>query len=387
MADDRNSRPQVALPDREKRAWLRLLRSENVGPGTFYRLINRYGGAAAALEALPDLAARGGAKRPPRIATNDDIDAEWLAGSDLGAELIARGDPSYPSLLACIPGAPPLIWARGETAVLSRPAIAIVGSRNASATGRKLAREFAAALGEAGFVVVSGFARGIDTAAHEASLKTGTVGVFAGGIGTIYPPENAELAEHVAKSGALITERSPFAEPRGRDFPARNRIISGLSYGVFVVEAAYRSGTLITARYALEQGRDVFAAPGNLADPRAGGTNKLIKDGAIMVTEPDDILDAVKPMLTAPRERSAVHERDARFHDGLDIDDTVVTEPPPKGLVETLVSLIGVSDTPVDLLIRESGASPGAVQAALMELELAGRIARADQQGIRIKDS
>ncbi len=375
------------MPDREKRAWLRLLRSENVGPGTFYRLINMYGGGEAALEALPGMAARGGAKRPPRIATDDDIDAEWLAGGDLGAALIARGDPSYPPLLAHIPGAPPLIWARGDTAVLSRPAIAIVGSRNASATGRKLAREFALALGEAGFVVVSGFARGIDTAAHEASLETGTVGVFAGGIGTIYPPENAELAERVIESGALITERSPFAEPRGRDFPARNRIISGLSYGVFVVEAAHRSGTLITARFALEQGRDVFAAPGNLADPRASGTNKLIKDGAIMVTEPDDIVAAVKPMLTAPKERPTVRERDALFDDGLDIDETVTAEPTPMGLVETVVALIGVSDTPVDLLIRESGASAGAVQAALMELELAGRITRADQQGVRIKDS
>lgn len=383
MAADAIPLAGTDLDDKDKRAWLRLLRSQNVGPGTFFRLLRRFGGAQAAIQALPDLAARGGAARPPAVPSPDEIDEELRAGHDLGAVLIAKGCPGYPPLLAHIHSAPPLLWARGDPDVLSRPAIAIVGSRNASAAGRATARKFAAELGAAGFAIVSGFARGIDTAAHEASLDTGTIAVFAGGIGVVYPPENGDLAERVAAAGAIIAERAPFAQPRGRDFPARNRIISGLSYGVFVVEAAHRSGTLITARFALEQGRDVFAAPGHIGDPRAAGTNGLIKTGAQLVTEPDDIVAAVAPSLQEQAPAAPLHEPPASYDD--DAGDGVdrATDCSPKGLVERIHQLLNLSGTPVDTLIREAGAPAAQVQAALMELEIAGRVQAMDGQRVR----
>ena len=385
MPNDSRTGLPLALPDEEKRHWLRLIRSENVGPQTFFRLINRFGGARAAIDNLGDIARRGGASRPPAIPEDAEIEREWRDGEGLGARLIARGDPDYPGLLTHIHSAPPLLWVRGETGILSRPFVAIVGSRNASATGRRIARDFAAALGAEGFAIVSGFARGIDTAAHEGSLETGTAAIFAGGLGSVYPPENAGLAERVWETGVLVSERAPSATPRGQDFPARNRIISGMALGVFVVEAASRSGTLITARFALEQGRDVFAAPGSLADPRAAGTNALIKSGATFVTEPADIADALRPMIDRPSWPGGIAEPGGTAFGPADGSPTAGDDAAPDGLGNRLVALMGVIETDIDLLTRESGAPAGAVQAALLELELAGRVVRTDRQGVRLQ--
>ena len=368
------------LDDAERRQWLKLLRSENVGPATFDRLIARFGTARDALDALPTLAGKGGLGRPLRIASDDDVDAEWIAGTDAVARLVARRDPEYPPLLTGIHSAPPLIWVRGKTDCLGRPAVAIVGSRNASANGRQIARRLARELAEEGFVIVSGFARGIDTAAHEATVDRGTIAVFAGGIGHIYPPENSDLAETVVRNGAILSERPPYASPRGQDFPSRNRIISGIAWGTIVVEAASRSGTLITARYALEQGREVFAVPGTPADPRAAGTNKLLKSGATLVTEADDVISVLAPMMaSAPglREPSEPHASSPAAPP--DADEA------PQGLGDILADLLGPSGTTVDTLIRESGADAGQVQAALLELELAGRLERDEHGSIRRK--
>lgn len=362
------------LDDAERRLWLKLLRSENVGPATFARLITHFGSVRVALEALPGLAGKGGLGRPLRIASDDDVDAEWMAGTDAGATLVARDDPDYPPLLADIHSAPPVLWVRGRTECLCRPAIAIVGSRNASANGRQIARRLARDLADQDLVIVSGFARGIDTAAHEASIDMGTIAVFAGGIGHVYPPENADLAEAVCRTGAIISERPPFASPRGQDFPARNRIISGIAWGTIVVEAAARSGTLITARYALEQGREVFAVPGTPADPRAAGTNRLLKTGATLVTDAEDVIDVLGPMMAAPRGLKEPSDSAVPIPPALHAEDT------PQDLGEALIGLLGPSATPVDTLIRESGAEPGQVQSILLEMELAGRVAR-DRHG------
>lgn len=382
----RTARPLPAgkIDDAEKRQRLRLLRSENVGPTTFQRLLVRFGRAEAALAALPGLAARGGLRRTLRIASVDEADQEWLAGHDAGAVLIASGEPGYPPLLAHIPAAPPLLWVRGDAAVLDRPAIAVVGSRNASANGRQIARRLAGELGERGLAVVSGFARGIDTAAHEASAPTGTVAVFAGGIGHVYPPENAELVDTICRTGAVVSERAPFATPRGQDFPARNRIISGMAWGTVVVEAAARSGTLITARYALEQGREVFAVPGTPADPRAAGTNGLLKSGATLVTDAHDILSVVEPMMQRGLDRMpGLMETDAGPPPDVPVEGEPGSAGAAAGLGARLLDLAGFGETTLDALIREAGAPAGAVQAALLELELAGRITRTREGAVR----
>lgn len=356
------------LTDEQRLDWLRLIRSENVGPRTFRSLVNHYGSARDALEALPELARRGGAARAIRICPQADAEREMETARRLHAVFVAAGEADYPFRLAMIDDAPPLIAVRGNLPVLAQPMIAMVGSRNASGAGLKFAERLARELGEAGFVIASGLARGIDAAAHRASLATGTVAVFAGGHDRIYPEEHAGLLDALLPEGAAISEM-PFGwEPRARDFPRRNRIISGLSVGVVIVEAARRSGSLITARMALEQGREVFAVPGSPVDPRAEGTNGLLKQGAILVTEAADVSAVLAPIL-GQRRNVSVREPDN------DAPPDFAGE--PDTLVRTrVVSLLGPAPIGLDDLVRLSGSTPAVVRTILLELELAGRIER-----------
>jgi DNA processing protein len=356
----------LRLTDEQRLDWLRLIRSENVGPRTFRSLLNHTGNAGAALAALPDLARRGGASKTARICSREDAEREMEAAREFGVRFVAMGEPEYPPRLQSIDDAPPLLAVRGNSDVLSAPMVAIVGARNASAVGVKFAQRLARELGEAGFVISSGLARGIDAAAHRASLATGTVAVLAGGQEKIYPPEHAGLLESILADGAAISEMPLGWEPRARDFPRRNRLISGLALGVVIVEAAKRSGSLITARMALEQGREVFAVPGSPLDPRSEGTNALLKQGATLVTEAADIIPVLQPIMGEPPELS-VRE----------------PESPPPGHDEPqgsersrIVSLLGPTPVAIDDLIRLSGCSPTAVRIVLLELELAGRIER-----------
>jgi DNA processing protein len=281
----------VPLTDEQRLAWLRLIRSENVGPATFRSLINHYGSAQAALEAVPTLSRRGGAARAVRIAGRSEAEAELEAAERIGVRFIGLGEPSYPPWLRHADALPPLLAVRGDTRHLTAPCISIVGARNASVAGRKMAAILAKGLGEADLVIVSGLARGIDSAAHEAALSGGTIAVFAGGLDNIYPPENGDLFRRIVDAGGCaVSEMKLGWEPRARDFPRRNRIIAGMSLATIVVEAAERSGSLITARLALEQNREVLAVPGSPLDPRAGGSNNLLKQGARLVTEAHDVL-------------------------------------------------------------------------------------------------
>ena len=288
------------LTDQQRLDWLRLIRSEHVGPRTFQTLLNHFGGAAAALAALPDLARRGGARGATKVCTQADAERELAAAERLGVTYLALGEPDYPVRLQAIDDPPPLIAVRGNRAALALPVVGIVGSRNASAAGAKFAQMLARDLADAGFAVVSGLARGIDAVAHRAALTTGTIAVLAGGHDRIYPPEHTELAQALLANGCAISEMPLGWEPRAHDFPRRNRLISGLALGVVVVEAAKHSGSLITARFALEQGREVFAVPGSPLDPRAEGTNSLLKQGATPVTEAADVISVLEPILGRP---------------------------------------------------------------------------------------
>jgi DNA processing protein len=351
------------LGDVERIDWLRLIRSDNVGPRTFRSLLRHFGSARAALERLPDLARRGGATRPGRICSEDDAQRELHAGKKLGVSLVASHEPFYPPRLAMIDDAPPLLGVRGALDVLMRPIIGIVGSRNASGAGLKFAQTLAHDLGNAGFVISSGLARGVDQAAHRASIGTGTVAVLAGGHDRIYPPEHGDLLEALLPSGAAISEMPLGHVPRARDFPRRNRLISGTALGVVVVEAAHRSGSLITARIAAEQGREVFAVPGSPLDPRAAGTNDLIKQGATLVTEATDIIDAVAPIMGRPVEWREPEE-------------TFSAAEPAGSDRDRIVALLGPAPIGLDDLIRMAGTSPAVVRTVLLELELAGRLER-----------
>src|SRR5215468_3608594 len=292
--------PSAGLSDAERLNRLRLIRSDNIGPRTFRALLRHCGDAATALARLPELARRGGAARPGRICSQDDARAELEACKRLGVSLVAPGEAFYPPRLAMIDDAPPLLAVRGKLETLMRPMIAIVGSRNASGAGLKFALSLARDLADAGFVIISGLARGIDQAAHRSSLAGGTVAVLAGGQDRIYPPEHEDLLFALLERGAAISEMPLGHVARAHDFPRRNRLISGACLGVVVVEAAQRSGSLITARMAAEQGREVFAVPGSPLDPRAAGTNDLIKQGATLVTEAADVIEAVAPIMERP---------------------------------------------------------------------------------------
>jgi DNA processing protein len=358
-----SSRTHVTEADRIDR--LRLIRSDNIGPRTFRSLLNHFGDARTALERLPDLARRGGASRPGRICSEDDARAELAAARKIGVSLVAPDEAGYPPRLATLDDAPPLLGIRGAPERLMRPMIAIVGSRNASGAGLKFAGTLARDLGDAGFIVISGLARGIDQAAHRASIASGTVAVLAGGHDRIYPPEHEDLLAALLEQGGAISEMPLGHVPRARDFPRRNRLISGAALGVVVVEAAHRSGSLITARIAAEQGREVFAVPGSPLDPRAAGTNDLIKQGATLTTEAADVINAVAPIMERPIMFGAGEP------DGEPLDFEA-------GSSERagIVDLLGPSPISLDDLIRMSGASPAIVRTVLLELELAGRLER-----------
>jgi DNA processing protein len=360
---DSGTSGMTELSDAIRADWLRLIRSDNVGPRTFRSLLHHFGSARAALERLPELARRGGIGRPSRICSEDDAQRELLASRKLGIRLIAPHEAGYPPRLAMIDDAPPLLGVRGAIEVLSRPMIGIVGSRNASGAGLKFAQTLARDLGEAGFVIVSGLARGIDQAAHRATVDLGTVAVLAGGHDCVYPPEHEGLLDALLQSGAAISEMPLGHEPRARDFPRRNRLISGAALGVVVVEAAHRSGSLITARIAAEQGREVFAVPGSPLDPRAAGTNDLIKQGATLVTAAQDIIDAVSPIMERP-----IMTREP--------EDAFAFDDPLEGDRARIMALLGPTPVGLDDLIRLSGTSPAVVRTVLLELELAGRLER-----------
>jgi DNA processing protein len=357
---------RVKLTDEQRLDWLRLIRSDNVGPRTLRELVNHFGGARAALEALPGLARRGGAAGA-RICSQAEAEKELKAARARGIDLVALGESDYPPRLQMIDDPPPLLAVQGRIECLARPLVAIVGSRNASAAGMKFAARIARELSAAGYGIVSGLARGIDAAAHRASLETGTVAVLAGGHDRIYPSEHVELVGEILPHGAAVSEMPLTWEPRAHDFPRRNRIISGLSVGVVIVEAARRSGSLITARLAGEQGREVFAVPGSPLDPRAEGTNRLLKQGAILVTEVNDVIETLAPILgrgfELPMEEP---ERDEPVAGGEPSDDD-------RGRI---VGLLGPSPCSIDDLVRLSRASPAIVRMVLLELELAGRIER-----------
>lgn len=292
-----------ALSSAERRDWLRLARTENVGPVALEQLLVRFGSAGRALEALPDLAQRGGRARPLKAMTAGEADRELEAGYALGAQLVAACEPDYPRMLAALDPPPPLLWVRGAVALLNRPAVAMVGARIASAAGRRFARGLASELGREGQVVVSGLARGIDAAAHEGALKTGTIAVLGGGVDDVYPAEHADLYDLIAAQGCVVSESEVGRRAQAKDFPRRNRIIAGLALGVIVVEAELRSGSLITARLAAEQGREVFAVPGSPLEPRARGTNDLIRQGATLCEGLDDVLRGLeRPAIARERE-------------------------------------------------------------------------------------
>ena len=364
---------QRSLSDAERRDWLRLARSQNVGPVTFAALIGRFHSAAAALDELPRLARRGGAS-DLRIPSKEEAERELDATARLGGRIIACVEPDFPAGLAALDAPLPVISVLGDCNVLSREMIAVVGARNASALGRKFAGQLAAGLGHAGLVVVSGLARRIDTAAHEGALATGTIAVLAGGIDDIYPPENARLYEHIKEKGAIVSEMPVGQKPQAQHFPRRNRIISGLSRGVVVVEAAEGSGSLITARFALEQGREVFAVPGSPLDPRAKGTNHLLREGAALVESAEDVLDALRPLLGGPSRES--------LEDPLVRNEPAQKYAPDEGLRHAVLELLGTVPVSVDEIIRQSGAPAAAVVSVILELELAGRVHRETGGGI-----
>jgi len=344
--------------------WLRLARSRRVGPATFIRLIRESGSATAALHALPRMAAEAGV-RDYAPAPAAEARRELDAGDAAGAQLLLLGAPDYPPLLATIADPPPALWALGDPGLAARPAVALVGARNASALGCRMAARLAADLGQAGLVVASGLARGIDAAAHRAALTTGTIAVQAGGIDAVYPPENAGLAAEIATQGLRLSEM-PFGHPpRPQDFPRRNRIVSGLALGVVVIEGAERSGSLITARNALDQGREVMAVPGNPLDPRAGGCNALIRDGATLVRHAADVAEALAEVLG---ERLKVPTPTAPPR-----EPTAAADAP---LGDRLLARLGTAAVAEDLLTRDLSAPAAAISAALVELELAGRVRR-----------
>lgn len=360
--------PETALGEQQMRAWLRLSRTENVGPVTFYRLLETYGSAEAALDALPELARRGGRKKPLSAPHPNDIEREMTALAKIGGRMIAAVDPAYPLALSATEDAPPILSVMGNPDLLNRACIGIVGARNASINGRHFAEKLARDLGESGQVVASGLARGIDTAAHTGALTTGTIAVVAGGIDVIYPPENRDLYQQIAERGLIVAESPLRQQPFAQSFPRRNRIVSGLSSGIIVVEATEKSGSLITARMAAEQGRDVYAVPGHPLDPRASGPNRLIRDGAILIRNADDVLDNIRtfggrslcepaqPPFTAP----------PAHHDTTDIEQAQAL----------ILQTLSYTPTDIDMLMRETGLGLPLIQSALLDLELAGGIAR-----------
>jgi DNA processing protein len=354
------------LGEAQRLAWLRLIRSENVGPRTFRDLVNHFGGAQAAIDALPELAARGGARKV-RICSVAEAEREMEALTRLGGRFVAQGEADFPVALAAADGAPPLIAVIGGADVVRRPALGIVGARNASGAGRTFAERLARAAGEAGYGVVSGLARGIDAAAHSGSLATGTVAIYAGGLDKVYPPEHADLARRIVAAGGALASEMPLGwSPRARDFPRRNRIVAGFSHAVVVVEAALRSGSLITARFAADMGREVGAVPGSPLDPRAEGSNELLRDGATLIAKPDHLLQLLAGVHLPEPPPIVMAEPIAQDPDA----------PVPETDRARILELLSPVPTSIDDLVRHSGTEARTVQIVLLELDLAGRLER-----------
>jgi DNA processing protein len=386
----------------EKLDWLQLARSGGVGPRTFFKLLERFRSARRALDELPRLAREAGAEDRWKRCRRDEAEDELAATLELGCALIACGEPAYPKRLAEIADPPPLLVVRGRADLLAQPAVALVGARNASANGRMLAHNLARELAAAGLLVVSGLARGIDAAAHEGALTAGspTLAVIASGVDVAYPSDHAELMEKIAETGAIVSERPLGAVPQARHFPRRNRLISGLSLGVVVVEAAPQSGSLITARLAAEQGREVMAVPGSPLDPRHRGTNQLLRDGATLVESAADVIAALgplalpepRPVARSPRRGEAPRATSALSHTGGEamrsagraagdrsaVPPQLPLEPAADGadLLGRVCERLGPEPLLVDELIRQCRASTAEVQRALLELELDGRLER-----------
>ncbi len=375
MAERTYSSTHPLLPpttEDDRLNWLRLLRSRRVGPATFYRLMGEHGSAGAALDHLPEIARAAGVENYAPASRNDAL-REMRQGQRAGAQLVFRGDPAYPAALADLPDAPPMLWALGDTSLLRRPCVALVGARNASSLGARLARRLAEDLCAAGFVVVSGLARGIDREAHLAALDHGTIAVQAGGVDVIYPQENRALSDDIAAKGLRLSEQPPGMQPTARHFPMRNRIISGLSLGVVVVEAALRSGSLITARDALDQGREVMAVPGHPMDPRAGGCNALIRDGAHLVRHADDVIEALQGAAGLPLFEAA-HPPMAEPSPQPAPDGAAA--PDAEGLHASILARLSVAPVAEDALIRDLGQPPARIVCALTDLELDGAVTR-----------
>ncbi|GAA4644026.1 DNA-processing protein DprA [Pontixanthobacter gangjinensis] len=357
----------MSLSQEEAFARIRLLRSPNIGPVTYLQLIARFGHAVAALEALPDLGKKGGRTYIP--ANRDRIESEVAATRQAGAKYLFHDSPGYPALLLRLDSAPPILTWRGDLSIAAKPCVAMVGARNASAAAVKLARDFAVGLAEAGLTIVSGLARGIDGAAHKGALaaaKSSTVGVIASGIEIAYPPQHAELQERIAQEGLLLAEQPPGTEPRGSHFPSRNRIIAGLASGTLVVEAAQKSGSLITARLAGEAGREVMAIPGSPLDARSQGCNHLIREGAVLVQSVEDVLELMSGF--DGEQRSSLH--DCAEGSYIAYDELADADP------ANISGLLSNAPVAVDELIRQSGGSAASVQLALLELELSGSLVR-----------
>jgi DNA processing protein len=364
-----------SLSAEERIDWLRLIRTDNIGPITFFQILERYGSAQAAIEAIPGLSVRGGRSKPLRPIPKAAAEREIERIDALGARLVAWPEADYPPLLAEIYDPPPLITMLGHSHLLQKETIAVVGARNASVAGRRFARRIAAELGARGRLVASGLARGIDTAAHEASLDSGTIAVVAGGIDVVYPEENRGLYEAIAERGIVIAESPLSAVPRPRDFPRRNRLIAGIARGTIIVEAAARSGSLITARLALEQGREVFAVPGSPLDPRARGCNGLIRQGAILTESADDVIEALEALRSTPLEERKSPEYVAPPAPPLNDLELAAAR-------EDILTGLGATSVTVDELVRECQFSHAVVSIVLLELELANRLDR--QPGNRV---
>ncbi|MGH1456668.1 MAG: DNA-processing protein DprA [Alphaproteobacteria bacterium] len=366
-----NKKPKD-LDEQERLNWLRLIRTDNIGPITFYQLIENFGSASEALKALPELAKRGGRKKPLNAPSEKSIEQEYKALQKIGGQIITAMDESYPLALTATDDAPPVLSARGDATLLNKSCVGIVGARNASINGKKFAYKIAGELGARNQIVVSGLARGIDTSAHEGALQTGTIAVVAGGINVVYPEENQKLYDEICEKGLIVAESAFGAKPFAAAFPRRNRIVSGISKGIIVVEATQRSGSLITARLAGEQGRDVFAVPGSPLDPRASGPNYLIREGATLIRNADDVME-ILTNFSGNVMREPLYTQ-SNF--SVPITIPANTDEPPEDMQEKVLSHLSFSSISVDELIRACHVTISALQTTLLELELAGRIKR-----------
>lgn len=382
------------ISDEERLFRLQLAHSDNVGPATYHQLLEIYDSAAQAITALPDLASGVTRGRRVRLYSRDRALRDIETTHACGGQVITYGEPGFPQLLAETVNPPPVLFVAGKIDLLQQPTCAIVGSRNSSANGKRFARDVAKGLGQSGWIIASGLARGIDTAAHEASLDQGTIAVIATGLDAIYPPENADLHAQIASEGCIVSEMPPGTQPRAELFPRRNRIIAGLAAGVVVVEAAMRSGSLITARLANEIGRDVFAVPGSPFDPRSEGTNKLIQDGAMLVTSPRDVLDVLErghlyacssshdnqPQLPIDSEANGYRSENKQSAGATVRDNQVVDD----NHRQTVMDLLGLDPVEVDVVVRESQLPSRLVQMVIMELDLTGRLERHPGQRVSL---